>query len=163
MNSLLKRLSNIAKGESSGFSLLELVVVVSVMAVILAIAMPPMINWLRGRGVRDAALQLSMDLQRAKLLAIQRGANCSITINAPAINQYTISITNEVVDLGNYQGAVVFSNAPNPSAPVITFTPQGVCQISGAFFLTDQNLRYRVRTSVAGAVSLHLFSNGQWT
>jgi hypothetical protein len=104
-----------------------------------------------------------MDLQRAKLLAIQRGANCSITINAPGLNQYTISITNEVVDLGSYQGTVVFSNAPDASAPLITFTPQGMCQISGAIFLTDQNLRYRVRTSVAGAVSVHLDSNGQWT
>lgn len=163
MNRLLKRSINISKGTSPGFTLIELVTVVFIAGLVLAIATPLTLNWMRSRGVRDAADQLSMDLQRAKLLAIQRGANCSITINAPGPNQYTISITNEVVDLDSNQGTVVFSNAPDPSAAVITFNPQGLCQISGAFYLTDQNLRYRVRTTIAGSISVHLDSSGQWT
>lgn len=163
MNHLPKKSINIRKGASSGFTLLELMVVIFIAAVLLAVGTPLTINWMRDRGVRQAADQLSMDLQRAKLLAIQRGANCSITINTPGPNQYTISIINDVVDLGNYHGTVVFTDAPDVSAPVITFTPQGVCQNAGAFYLTDQKLRYRVRVTIAGAVSVHLDSGGQWT
>ena len=162
MRRLLKRSINPSKGSSSGFTLIELVIVMSIMAALLAVAAPPMINWVRGRGARDAAFQMSMDLQRARMLAIQRGVNCSIMIDTPGPNQYTISIINEVMDLGRYRGTVVFSNAPDISDPVITFTPQGVCQIPGMFYLSDQNRRFRVRATVAGAVSVHWDSSGQW-
>ena len=163
MNYLTNRSRKVPIGATSGFTLIELMIVVAIAVVLLAVATPLTISYMRQRGVRDAADQLAMDLQRAKLLAIQRNANCSITMNVPAINQYTIGITNEVVDLGSYPGNVVFSNAPDASAPVFTFTPQGVCQNSGAVYLTDQRLRFRVRTSVAGGISVHLFLNGQWT
>ena len=102
-------------------------------------------------------------LQKARLLAISNGIPCSITINTPNANQYTISITNEVIDLSTYRGNVVFTDAPDVSAPVITFTPEGVCQISGAIYLTDQNRRYRVRATPAGGISVHLYSGANWT
>jgi prepilin-type N-terminal cleavage/methylation domain-containing protein len=151
-----------ALSTTCGFTLMELMIVILIAAVLLAIAVPNTINWMRQRSARDAADQLSMDLQRAKLLAIQRNANCEIRINTPGPNQYTISVINEVVDLGTYTGAVVFTDAPDVSAPFITFTPQGVCQNFGAFYLTSQNRRYRVRATAAGGISVHLSSGGQW-
>jgi type IV fimbrial biogenesis protein FimT len=146
----------------AGFTVIELMIVVAIAATIIAIAGPTTLTWLRQRGVRDAAEQLEFDLQRAKLLAIQRNANCSVTINLPAANQYTISLINEIVDLGSYSGNVTFTDAPDPSTAVVTFTPQGICQAFGAIYLTDQNSRYRIRATAAGAVSTHLFSAGQW-
>lgn len=150
------------RGISPGFTVLELAVVICITVAVLAVATPMTIQYLQQRGARQAADQLALDLQRAKLLAIQRNINCSVTINDPAPNQYTISITNEVVDLSGYHGQVVFTDAPDASTPVITFTPQGVCLAAGAFYITDQNRRYRIRTSIAGAVSVHLFAGGQW-
>ncbi len=163
MFSMPKRKMDTLKGISPGFTLIELMVVVCVATLVLAVATPLTIQHLQQRGVRQAADQLALDLQKAKLLAIQRNTNCSIFINMPAANQYTISVTNEVVDLSTYYGQVVFTDTPDVSGKVITFTPQGVCSPAGAIFITDNNRRYRVRTSIAGAVSVHLFAAGQWT
>ncbi|MBT8340569.1 MAG: prepilin-type N-terminal cleavage/methylation domain-containing protein [Desulfatitalea sp.] len=151
--------------KTSGFTMLELLTVIGIAAVILAIATPLTINWLQNSGIRQAADQLGLDLQRAKLLAIKDAANCSLMINIPNVNQYTIAgaSTNEVVDLRTFQGNVIFTDNPDPSTAVITFTPEGICQVAGPIFLTDQNQRYRVRTSLAGGISVHLFSAGQWT
>lgn len=162
MFSMPKKMLYPSRNISSGFTFAELLVVICIMTIVLTVGTPLTYKYIIQRGVRDAADQLAIDLQRARLLAIQRNVNCSITINVPAVNQYTISVTNEVIDLGRYSGAVVFSNAPNVSSPVITFTPQGVCQAAGAIYLTNQNLRYRVRATIAGGISVHLFAGGQW-
>jgi type IV fimbrial biogenesis protein FimT len=150
------------RSAASGFTLMELIIGIAIVAVIVSAAMPTMLDWMRQRGVRDAADQLAMDLQRAKLLAIKHNTNCTITINSPGPDQYTISIINEVVDLRRFAGAVKFTNSPDPSATWVTFTPHSVCQDFGSFFLSDQNRRFRVRVSAAGGISVHLNSGGQW-
>ncbi len=152
---------------NSGFSLIELVIVMVIAAVVMAIAAPTTIAWLRERGVRNAADQLAMDLQRAKLMAIKENANCTITTNTPAANQYTISLNNEVVDLGRYPGSVAFTNNPEATSAAITFTPQGLCTtIPAAVLLTNQNgvLTFRVRVSAAGGISEKLYNpgTGKW-
>ena len=162
MKRFANALKKIARRAPAGFTTTELVVVLAIVVSLTAIATPAMMSWMRQRGAHDAARQLEFDLQRAKLFAIQRNVNCSVAINTPGANQYTISIDNEVVDLGSYGGNVVFSNAPDASVGMITFTPQGICQAFGAIYLSDQNKRYRIRATAAGAVSTHLFSDGQW-
>jgi type II secretion system protein H len=152
----LSRVMNITERAQGGFTLLELMIVIAIISILIAVATPATLNWMRQRGVRDAADQLAMDLQRAKLLAIQRGMNCIITINSPAANQYTISLNNEVVDLRRYPGGVVFTDAPTVSDPLVTFTPQGICQNFGSFFLTNQNRRFRVMATAAGGISVNL-------
>jgi len=154
--------------KTSGFSLIELVIVIAIAAIVLAIATPSTLTWLRERGVRNAADQLLMDLQRAKLMAIKENANCTITINAPAANQYTISLNGEVVDLGRYPGGVAFTNIPEASSAAITFNPQGLCTtIPAAILVTNQNgaLTFRLRVSAAGGISQKLYNpgTGSWT
>jgi Tfp pilus assembly protein FimT len=163
MNHMTKARRTIFRGTSAGFTIVELAVTVAIVTTLFAIAVPYTINNMKNRGVRNAADQLAMDLQRAKLIAIQRNVNCSVTINAPALNQYTISIIGEVVDLGSYPGGVVFSNTPDASSASVTFTPSGVCTNFAAFYLTDQKRRFRVRATGAGGISVNVFLGGQWT
>lgn len=162
MKRFANALKKIPRRAPAGFTFTELVVVMAVVGTLVAIAVPSTSYWLRQRGVHDAATQLELDLQRAKTLARQRHTNCSVTINAPAANQYTISIINEVVDLSKYSGNVVFSNLPDLSTGVITFTPEGICPAFGGIYLIDQATRYRVRATAAGALSTRRFSGGKW-
>ncbi len=167
MSQSIKNQNKRRKSNTSGFSLIELIVAIVIAAIVMAIATPTTIAWLRERGVRNAADQLAMDLQRAKLMAIKENANCTITINAPAANQYTISLNNEVVDLGRYPGGVTFTNTPEVSSAAITFTPQGLCStVPAAILLTNQNgvLTFRLRISAAGGISEKLYNpgTGKW-
>ena len=164
MNHISKGLRTFFRETPAGFTIIELSITVCVLAVLMAVAAPYTFNAMRDRGVRNAADQLALDLQRAKLIAIQRNTNCTVTINTPGKNQYTISIINEVVDLGAYPGGVVFTNAPDASSADVTFTPSGVCtNVGGNFYLTDQKRRFRIRATGAGGISVRLFSGGQWT
>ena len=151
-------------GNSPGFTLIELMVVAAIIFIAIAVAAPSTLTWLRDRGVHDAAKQLGDDLQRAKLLAIKESNNCSITFNLPGPNQYTISLSNEVMDLGRFTGGVSFTNNPVPTDPVITFTPQGICTPSGAALLTNQSnsITYRIRTTGAGGISTQILGGGVW-
>lgn len=148
---------------SAGFTLLELVIVVSIAAIVMAIATPTALAWLQDRGVHHAAGQLGLDLQRAKLMAIKNNANCTITINSPQPNQYTISLSGEVVDLGRYFGGVAFTDIPTPSSEVIRLTPQGLCDtLPAEVILTNRNatLIYRLRVSGAGGISENRYNPG---
>ncbi len=151
---------------STGFTLFELIVALAIATIVMAIATPTTVAWLRDRGARNAADQLGIDLMRAKLLAIKENANCSVTINSPGPNQYTISLNGEVVDLGRYYGGVAFTNSPNPSSAVITFTPQGLCStLPAEILLTNQNTShiFRLRVSGAGGISEKRYNPGSGT
>jgi prepilin-type N-terminal cleavage/methylation domain-containing protein len=152
MNCKIQNHGTMHANKAAGFSLIELVIVIVIAGVVMAIATPTTIAWLRDRGVRNAADQLGIDLQRAKLMAIKENAECSITINSPGLNQYTISLNGEVVDLGRYHGGVRFTNNPTPSSAEITFNPQGICTtLPAEIFLTNQNDTYTFRLRVSGA------------
>lgn len=58
----------------TGFSLIELVVVVSILAVLLALALPSFSEWIRNNQVRSAAESLRDGLQLARSEAVKRNA-----------------------------------------------------------------------------------------
>lgn len=150
-----KRRGVAPRGASPGFTLTELMVVIALIAILLTAATPAMISYLRQRGVREAADQLYADMQRAKLLAISRGADCVITVDT-ANNNYRISLTNQVIDLNVYRGGVIFTNNPVATAAEITFNPRGLCNPpGGSIVLTNADgiATVELRASLAGGIS----------
>ena len=58
----------------SGFSALELATTIAILAVITAVAMPPYVRWLRGHRLRGAVINLTADLEMAKIRAIRENS-----------------------------------------------------------------------------------------
>jgi type IV fimbrial biogenesis protein FimT len=148
---------------TGGFSLVELMVGIAIIAILVGISGSSLRSWLIHKGLNDAVEQLRGDLQQAKLLAVKQRANCSVTMNTPAANQYTISLNNRVVDLGSFRGNVTFTGVPTP---VITFTPWGTCLVAGQVQLTSQSNPsiFRLSTSISGSIFRRVWSNsaGNW-
>lgn len=152
--------------KKSGFTLLELMVVIAIICILTAITAPPIDRWMTERGVHQAAVQMTELMQRAKLIAMRNSTTCSIII---PINDLYVVMTNnppnnELVWLDNYRGNVFFVNDPGTGAAppfMITFTPQGLVTFAGAqsIVLTStapgipQNW-FRVSVSAAGGISL---------
>jgi len=72
-----------------------------------------------------------------------------------------------VVDLRRHPGGVTFTNNPEASTAVITFSPQGICTtVPAAILITNQNgtMIFRLRVSAAGGISEKLFNpaTGTW-
>jgi type IV fimbrial biogenesis protein FimT len=66
-----------------GFTLLELIVTLSVIAIVAAIAIPKMSTWAANYRLNSAARDLVANLQHAKLEAVKRRTQCTITFNQP--------------------------------------------------------------------------------
>ena len=68
--------------DESGFSLIELVVVIAMVAIISAIAIPNMIGWRGERQLRGAVNNLLGNLQLARMQAIREAETVSILFAA---------------------------------------------------------------------------------
>ncbi len=73
-----KRICQVYQNQS-GFSLIELMLVVGIFGILVAIGAPMVINDLPYWRMRSAARDLMGDFQTAKLEAVKRGANIAIT------------------------------------------------------------------------------------
>jgi type IV fimbrial biogenesis protein FimT len=86
---------------NSGFSLIELMIVIGVVAILSAVAVPNMLNWRAGANLRGAVENLRGDLRLAKLAAVKESAFVVVTFDA---GRYQIFIDNGAgANSGNWQ------------------------------------------------------------
>ena len=76
-----------AKGK--GFTLIELIVVICVIAIITSISMPPLLRWRTDANLRGAASNLAGDLEMAKVRAIRENAYVAVLLGSDG---YTIFV-----------------------------------------------------------------------
>lgn len=65
-----------------GFSLVELMVGIVVMAILLSLAIPSFKNWMQNSQIRNAAESIQNGLQRARAEAVARNANIEFVLGA---------------------------------------------------------------------------------
>lgn len=147
----------------SGFTLIELMIAIAVVAILVSIAVPGM----RGMSTKNSAQRAADEMYGVIMEAKMRAVRNNITVNINfdfANNLYSSPETGETVALNKYRGNVRFTNAPNGAAPVgqLTFSPQGFATFSGSVFIVepDHNTFYRLRTSYAGVTTVDRWSEG---
>jgi type IV fimbrial biogenesis protein FimT len=176
-----KRLSNrgLMMRSEKGFTLVELIITIALIAVVSAIAVPNVLVWRQNAELKGAARDVLSNFQLAKITAIERNTYCTITFSqAPA--GYTLFVDanenltydggEEVVKnvlLSEYgttsfdtsQGGgdgLTFSNPTNGVAFASDGLPKSSSGFgSGSVFLkNDQNKTTSVILSSAGNIRL---------
>jgi type IV fimbrial biogenesis protein FimT len=64
-----------------GFTLIELIIVIGILAIAMAIAIPNIINWLPNYRLKSAVRNLHSAAMKAKSEAVKRNENCALTFN----------------------------------------------------------------------------------
>jgi prepilin-type N-terminal cleavage/methylation domain-containing protein len=141
----------------AGFSLIELMIVIGIIAILSAIVTPNLIGWYRHQGLRSAVVELQSNLQLTKLAAVKQNHNCSINFDTVA-GSYSIPCIapNFAVFLSSYSGGVVFGG---PGGEVtdnqITFSSRGITFNGQSVYLTNMKNTgyYRIQVLASGGVS----------
>lgn len=120
-------LINVSKSRLSGFSLVELMVAVTITLILMAVAMPNFRAWLLNSQIRNAAESIQNGLQRARGEAVARNADVEFVLANAVPNDQT-SWTVKAAGPG---GAVYDSRKSlEGSLDVIRTTTQGASTVT---------------------------------
>ncbi len=162
--------------KNSGFTLMELVVVIALIGVLASLAIPEYINWLPKYRAKKAAMELSGQLHKVKLKAIRENRPRAVYFDENSDRYYILTSagtntiwdgppavggdddTEQTVDLSGYGSGVRFANvSPGLDGdPLLRFQSRGICN-SMEIDVTNLggNPTYRIQTTLAGAIILN--------
>jgi len=103
----------------SGFTMVEVLVVILIVAVTAAIAVPSYLSWLPDIRLRGAVRDLKSDLGLAKQRAVRENGHAAVIFDIPN-NRYTVFVDNGANPGG---GGAVDDWAPNGDEPVLKIVP----------------------------------------
>lgn len=71
----------VALKNNKGFSLVEAMVVMAIVAAMGAFAVPSMISWLDNKGLQNAARDMYSNLRKAQSIAVKNNRNCAVSFD----------------------------------------------------------------------------------
>ncbi|MDE4454484.1 prepilin-type N-terminal cleavage/methylation domain-containing protein [Psychrobacter sp. DAB_AL62B] len=141
---------------SSGFTLIELMVTIAVLAIIVSIAAPNISNQLANQRVKSTTATLANALKEAKVESIIRRQNLTFTYNNNGTNTGSISIANISSHSYSAKSTITDSESKNP----ITFEPSKRVE-STTYTICDENAAATPRqVSISKLANISIKSGG---
>lgn len=137
-------MNTLPKAKPLGFSLIELMIGITIMAILLGVAMPSFQTWLRNTQIRNAAEAITNGLQRARAEAVSRNTNVTFALGADS--SWTISVVTPATAIESRPSTEGSQNVTRTVLPAgattITFNNFGgvVANADGSASLTQVDL-----------------------
>jgi type IV fimbrial biogenesis protein FimT len=149
--------------KQSGFTLIEMMIIIAILAIFAAIATPNFLSYLPKSRLNGAARQVMGDLMAARMKAVSQ--NCDVTVTFasgnPEYKIWTDSNNNDTIDSGeeitkniqsNYYDVIISSTTNNN----IKFSSRGTASPLGETIITLTNSvgSTKVNVSLTGRVKI---------
>jgi prepilin-type N-terminal cleavage/methylation domain-containing protein len=164
----------------TGFTLIEVMVVIGIIAILAGAAIPGFSAWLPRYRLKSAVQDLYSNMQLAKMNAVRTGQNSIITFN-PGSGTYT-KADGTLVTLSDYGSGIEYGrgNATQgvggePFGDFVTYvTPDNVASFNSRgmgnnvgngyvyFTVRDKDLAYAVGSLSSGVVFLRRWNGSDW-
>ena len=174
-----------------GFTIVELVVALSIMGIAVSAAIPGFSRWLPDYELKKAATQLYSNLHLAKMAAVRDNAEWALYFNPIAGGLYQIRFgtgpNGEYIDPGgytvektiwlhDYKGGICFGHGSATAAigggwddditflsNTVVFMPRGMADSQGYVYLQNQkNATYAVGALTTGYVLMRKWTGTAW-
>ncbi|MEQ1600241.1 MAG: GspH/FimT family pseudopilin [Methylophilaceae bacterium] len=164
-----------AKKIQFGFSLIELMIAVSLLGILTALAMPSYRNWIQNTMIRNAAESIQNGLQKARMEAVKHNANVQFVLGAnSAWSVGCVTVTADCPDPIEQRAAkegsstnisatatpagattIIFTNlgtvSPSPPAATVPFTQ---LDIDNSTLSAADSRNLRITLSTNGSVRM---------
>jgi type IV fimbrial biogenesis protein FimT len=177
---MMKRIKKYAK-DRAGFSFSELMIVMAMVAVLSAIAVPSILRGLPEKRLKAAARNLYADMQRARLLAVKQNKSIKVIFDTAVspgyyyfddngnakwdTGEFRRNLSDQGgVDYGSGKAAKKWDGNPFTSlATNITFKFKGTAD-QGTTYLHNQgkDVCYAVTTTEFGNIKIRRFNGTSW-
>ena len=162
--------------KNSGFTLMELMVVIAIVAILASLSVNQFIKWLPKYRAKKAAMELSGQLHKVKLQAVRENRQLGVYFDANTDRYHVLGDdgtnnswdgptvvggddpSERFIDLPSYGSGVRFDTlSPGMNGyPLVVFRSQGTCSHSVQVEVTNigGDPKYLIQTTVAGAILL---------
>lgn len=176
----------------AGFSLVEIMVVLGLLSILAAIAVPNFIDWLPKYRLKSATRDLYSNMQKARIGAIKSNKDWALVFDNNENKYYLCSdkgddswsetgdnTVEEVINLAGYQSGVQYGHGKAPSSPtgdpfpddeisyttpdnVAVFNPTGTGSSGYVYLENEENTTYAVGSLSSGVIRLLLWDGSEW-
>ena len=144
--------------KDSGFTLIELMVVIGIMAILSAIAIPSYIKWLPKHRVGTAARAVMSGMEFARSNAIKTNADVSVVFDWGNDSLTVVNSGGNILRTRRMPGDVDLQNSPDePLGTPVTFNGHGFSDESGQVVVVntkDATLRRSINLTLGGNASI---------
>lgn len=138
----------------SGFTVVEIVIVIAVIGILAGFAVPNFLAWLPGYQLKSAARNLQGDLQRARFESIQRGNAVAVVFVPGAGNAGRYDI---MVGANSIKEVRMPSRVTLQVGPTITYNSRGLLNnlaVVDVDLTNNQGTLARISTNPSGRVRI---------
>jgi prepilin-type N-terminal cleavage/methylation domain-containing protein len=145
----------IRKLDAAGFTLIELIVVMAIIAIVVGISAPFFTSYYQAMKLRTAADEMATILNSARYQAIKQNTTVCVALNSPKV-QYHVGGCGGPVWVGpgtDGTGAIRLQNTLEVSAATanVTFTNLGAATLGGTYTIRNPDDGHTLTVTVAGS------------